>query len=145
MSTKNIIIIGGGISGLAALHYLKTKYGRREDVEIRLLEKNNTLGGCATTINSSNCIFETGPNGFLDSHKNTLELVRDLNLEDQLLRVDPAAKKRYLSIKDKLHLIPQSPFRMFAFSPLSIVQKLRMLREIFVEKGGREDETVYEF
>ena len=30
--SKNIIIIGGGISGVATLHYLKSKYGRRQDV-----------------------------------------------------------------------------------------------------------------
>jgi len=84
--SKNIIIIGGGISGLALLHYLKQKYIDREDVHIQLLEKNERLGGTIGSTKKNGCLFETGPNGFLDSRKRTLELAKELNLENCLVR-----------------------------------------------------------
>ena len=60
---NEIIIIGGGISGLATLHYLKQKYADRSSVQIRLFEKNDYPGGTIGTEYNGDFTFERGPNG----------------------------------------------------------------------------------
>lgn len=142
---KNVIIIGGGISGLATLHYLKSKYSGRSDIHILLLEKNNTLGGTATTLYQDNCMFESGPNGFLDSKENTLQFIKELNLDGELIRAGSSATKRFLSLNNKLIQIPTSPKELVMFPSISIWQKLKLLCEIFVPRGIQPHETVYEF
>jgi oxygen-dependent protoporphyrinogen oxidase len=143
--SKQIIIIGGGISGLAVLHYLKKKYRERPDVRIRLWEKNDYLGGTIRTLHDDRCLFETGPNGFLDSKNITLEFIRELGLENDLLPAGRQAQKRFISRNGKLHELPGDVTSFLKFQPLSTGAKFRVLAELVVPKGNNPDETVYEF
>ena len=143
--SKNIIIIGGGISGLSTLHYLKTKYSQRSDVQIQLLEKEKTLGGTASTLYQGNCIFETGPNGFLNYEDNTFQFLKDIHLDGQLVQADPAARKRALCLGNKLFPISFDPSGFFSFSPMTLADKLRFLGEMFVPRKSDPEETIYEF
>lgn len=143
--TKQILIAGGGISGLSLLHYLKKKYTGRKDVEIRLIEKNEYLGGTIRTISEGPFRFETGPNGFLSSKPQTSELVKEMGLESSLLNATPESKRRYLSLKNTLHEIKASPVAFLSFKPFTFWDKLRVPMEAFVAKGTNPNETVYEF
>lgn len=142
---KNILIVGGGISGLALLHYLKRKYIQRGDVRILLLEKNDRLGGTIRSVRGGGCLFETGPNGFLDSKTRTLEFVKELGLENCLVRAGEEAGIRYLSVNNTLYPLPTNPKSFLSFKLLSPLEKLRILGEFFVPKGGGPDESVYDF
>lgn len=143
--SKTILIIGGGISGLSLLHYLKCKYRGREDIGILLLEKNDRLGGTIHSMRKNGYLFEAGPNGFLDSKSTTLELIRELGLAQELLRANDEAKTRYICVRDNLYPVPASP-KDFLTSPLlNPLDKLRVLAEVFVPRGGDPGENVYEF
>jgi len=142
---KKIIIIGGGISGLSVLHYLKRMYAPQGDVAIALLEKNPYVGGTAHTQYYPDFIFEEGPNGFLDSKESTLQLVRELGLENELVRANPQAKIRYLSINGRLQKIHPSPWGLLKIPCLSLKDKWRILSEPFIPPTELDDETVYDF
>ncbi len=142
---RQILIIGGGISGLSLLHYLKKKYTGRSDVDIRLIEKNEYLGGTIRTIREGPFRFETGPNGFLSSKPTTLELVRDIGLEQSLVEASEAAKRRFLCLGNELHEIAASPTSFLTFKPFSLWDKIRVPLEIFVPRGKNPDESVYDF
>ena len=77
MEHYNIIIIGGGISGL----YLANKIN---DKQTLLLEKNNYLGGRIFTIknkiNNNNYFIEAGAARFSNNDKYFLDLLSDLNI-----------------------------------------------------------------
>jgi len=143
--SKNIIIIGGGISGLALLHYLKQKYIDREDIHIQLLEKNERLGGTIGSAKKNGCLYETGPNGFLDSKKRTLKFVQELDLEKCLVKADEDSKIRYLSVGNKLHRLPLGPKDFLSFKLLNPLEKIRVLGEYFIPKRCDPDESVYDF
>ena len=142
---KRIIIIGGGISGLAALHYLVQKYKDRMEVEILLFEKNREAGGTIQTQHLDGCTIEGGPNGFLNSKTSTIDLSCELGLEHQLIAADRQAKKRFVSLQNKLHLIPDGLFSLLSFEPLSLSDKLRIPLEFFAAKRPSEEETIYAF
>src|SRR3989338_7309487 len=142
---RQILIIGGGISGLSLLHYLKRKYAGRSDVEIRLIEKNEYLGGTIRTIHEGPFRFETGPNGFLSSKPITLELVKEIGLEQSLVAASDAAKRRFLCLGNELHEIAASPVGFLTFKPFSLWDKVRVPLEIFIPKGKDTTESVYDF
>ncbi len=145
MSSKSIIIIGGGVSGLSVLHFLKKKYANQTDISIQLLEKNSQPGGTIKTVVHSQGLFECGPNGFLDSKETTLQLIRDIGLESSLIAANPQAKKRFLFIKNQLHEIPTGLVSLLKFKPLPFFDKLRLPLEIFVSRGDNPEESVYDF
>ncbi len=142
---KQIIIVGGGISGLSALYYLRKKYADRADVAIKLLEKESVAGGTIKTARQNDFQFETGPNGFLDNKPSTLELARELNLSNELIAASPATKIRYICVNNILYSLPSGISSFFDFKPLRLRDKLRVAKEFFIAKGHNSQETVYEF
>ena len=164
--SKSILIIGGGISGLAVLHYLKQKYAGRPDVEVLLLEKDAAAGGTVRSVVRNGCLFETGPNGFLDSSPlrpigslregpngqrepngkpRTLELVAELGLVGELVKAGRDAQVRYICLNNVLHPFPMSPGGLFGFRPMRLREKLRVFAEPFVARGTDPGESVYGF
>lgn len=143
--SRQIIIIGGGLSGLSALHALSRKFHAASGVQIRLLEKEPSVGGPIRTIRRDGVQFEAGPNGFLDSKPSVINLAKELGLENDLIASRTEAAIRYISVEDTLHAIPMDPVSFFKFKPLSFRDKVRILSEVFVSRGSAEDETVAEF
>ena len=63
---KKIIIVGGGISGLALAHRLtELKRQRNAQMEIALLEAQDRLGGVIQTQFQSQFLLEAGADAFL--------------------------------------------------------------------------------
>ena len=143
--SKQIIVIGGGISGLSLLHYLRQKYSARTDVKILLLEKEASLGGTIRSVVKNGCLFEAGPNGFLDSKPRTLEFIAELGLAGELVRAGRDAQIRYICLNNVLHFFPMSPGGFFGFRPMRLREKLRVFAEPFVARGTDPEESVYAF
>lgn len=142
---KTILIVGGGISGLSLLHYLRQKYSLRTDVKILLLEKEASLGGTIRSVLKNGCLFETGPNGFLDSKPRTLEFISELGLAGELVKAGRDAQIRYICLNNVLHPFPMSPAGFFGFRPMRLREKLRVFVEPFVARGIDPEESVYAF
>jgi len=143
--TKQILIIGGGLSGLSLLHHFYRRFGNREDIKLRLLERESHPGGDISTREVDGCLFEGGPNGFLNNRESLLQIIDDLKLKDQVIEASPQAARRYIVYKNALHCLPSGPRGLFGFAPLPLMSKLRIFAEYFVPKGGDPDETVAEF
>ncbi|MCX7793628.1 MAG: protoporphyrinogen oxidase [Thermodesulfovibrionales bacterium] len=135
-----IVIIGGGISGLSLGYFLLKK---KSDLEITILESQERPGGKIWTERSEGFICEAGVNGFLDNKKGTLMLAEMLGLKP--LRSNDSARKRYVYFKNRLNLIPDNPQKIFLSNFLSLKARLRMIGEYFVPKRELEDETVESF
>ncbi len=143
MEIKKIAIIGGGISGLALLHFLSKKYGSK--AEITLIEKTAKTGGTIDSAELGGCLFETGPNGFLNNQPATLELVHDLGLDSHLVNASFSSKLRYMRLGNRLHVFPKHPIELLAFGGFSFRDKLRVFAEPFVPKGGSATESMHDF
>jgi len=139
---KKIAIIGGGISGLCVLHYLKQHLG--DGAHITLFEREATTGGTIRSFQKDSCLFEWGPNGFLDNQPATLQLIEELGLRDQLIEADNKANRRYIQIKEKLYPVP-SGFPSFIQTPLiPLKDKWTLVKGLF-KKNVSTDNSIYNY
>ncbi len=142
---KNIVIVGGGISGLALLHYLNIRHYFDDEVSIQLLEKGSRPGGTIQSTREDDYLFENGPNGFLDNKPNTLKFIQEIGTEEHLVRASGAAKIRFIAYQKALHALPASPKDFISFKLLTPLDKLRILMEPLLPRGKKLDESVYDF
>jgi len=143
---KTIAVVGGGVSGLAVSFHLRRALEDRDDVSVVCLEATDHPGGNIATASEDGYTCEWGPNGFLDNEPATLELVRDLGIEDRLLRSNQAAATRFIFRKGRLRRLPGGPGSFLASSILSPWGRVRVLGEPFAAaKKDETDESVFDF
>lgn len=136
---KKIGIIGGGISGLVAAFLLK-----KQGFAVTLFDKNETVGGNIQTRNIEGFLIEQGPNSLLKSPR-LVDLIKELDLENELLPANPSAQKRYVLQNGKLSALPMSIAKMIFGNFFSLKAKLRLLKEPFIKTKSSETESVAEF
>jgi protoporphyrinogen/coproporphyrinogen III oxidase len=142
-----IAIVGAGISGLCTAHYLirELSAGGR-GAEILILEAEGAPGGKMRTVQEDGFHMEWGPNGFLTNKPHSLDLVRELGIEDRLARSSDHARKRFIYSGGKLHRLPETPPTFFRSNLLTLSGRLRIAGEPFAPgPPGGVDETVGEF
>lgn len=142
-TTKNILILGGGISGLLAGWHL-----RRPGREIEVWEASWTVGGWAQTLPWP------GPNGelgFLERGPQSLRVARggalDRLLHDLALEVRPSGPRgpRWLGKGGRRHPSPATLAGLMRAPGLGIAGRLRMLAEPFVPPGTGQEESLHAF
>ncbi|MEZ4485682.1 MAG: oleate hydratase [Syntrophotaleaceae bacterium] len=105
-----VVIIGGGISGLATAFLLQQEAkatGRQ--LSLTLLEEEHQVGGKIRSLCSDEgYLCEWGPNGFLDGKPATLELCKQLELGEALLRSNDNARRRFIHARGRLHQVPEN-------------------------------------
>ena len=146
---KKIIIIGGGISGLATAWLLRSKaQAAGKDLEITLLEKEQRPGGKIRSIKEDGYLCEWGPNGFLDSKPQTLDLCRALGVENNLHRSNDNARKRFIYSGGELHQLPEGGPSFLKSRLISWPGKLRLALEptpFIAPAPAGVDETLADF
>ncbi len=146
-SKTRVVIIGGGISGLATAYFILNKAMEAEkEIDLYLLEKDSRPGGKFIARREQGYTVEGGPNGFLDSKPWTMDLVRSLGLENALLPSSESARKRFIFSRGNLVRLPES-IPSFIKSPLiSVPGKARFLGELTARPTSPgTDTTVAEF
>jgi oxygen-dependent protoporphyrinogen oxidase len=82
--TGKVVIIGGGISGLAAAYYLA-----KAGATATIVESRPRLGGVIQTEHVDGCTIEAGPDSFLSVKPAAMDLIRELGLAgDVIARTD---------------------------------------------------------
>ncbi|HEY6839057.1 MAG TPA: protoporphyrinogen oxidase, partial [Geobacteraceae bacterium] len=144
---KRVIVVGGGISGLATAYLLRQKAQRAGvELEVRLLEREPRVGGKIWSRKEEGYLCEWGPNGFLDNKPQTLDLCRLLGADRELLRSNDNARKRFIYSSGMLHQLPENGPAFLKSKLISWPGKLRLAMEPFGGKPPMDvDETLAEF
>ena len=162
---KRVVIIGGGITGLAAAHrILERTRESGEQVALTLLEAGPQMGGIVQTRECEGFLLENGPDSFISEKPAALELVKRLGLESHLIETNEKYRRsfvvrrgRLLPVPEGFHLIAPSRFWPFVKSEIfSWTGKARMALDFVLPRnklnsaadddGGRNiDESLAQF
>ncbi|HEU4565078.1 MAG TPA: protoporphyrinogen oxidase [Gemmatimonadaceae bacterium] len=151
MSGRHVIIVGGGITGLAAAEHLART---APELEVTLLEADTRLGGCIGTERVDGYVLEEGPDLFVTAKPAALELAERLGLGERLHGTGAEARGSYILSGRRLVPLPEGltglvPSRMapFAKTPLlSPLGKLRVGLDLLIPpRRGEADESVESF
>ncbi|WP_430787775.1 protoporphyrinogen oxidase [Virgibacillus flavescens] len=146
-TSKNIVIVGGGITGLSAAYYLQKEIREQNlPYQVKLVEASDRLGGIIRTEKKDGFTIERGPDSFLSRKTPAVKLAAEVGLDDQLVR--NSTGQAYILVKNKLHKIPRGfhmgiprTKRPLLFSPLfSIKGKMRTGLDYVLPKSKKKED-----
>jgi protoporphyrinogen/coproporphyrinogen III oxidase len=149
-----LIVVGGGLSGLAAAHRaVELARERSRPLELTVLEAAERLGGTIQTERRDGFLVECGPDSFLSEKPWALALCRRLGLEDRLIGTDDRFRRVFVVFRGRLHPLPDgfqllAPTRLAPFLASRLFSwpgKLRMAADLVLPRGGDPDESLGAF
>ncbi|MEZ4654354.1 MAG: protoporphyrinogen oxidase [Candidatus Eisenbacteria bacterium] len=159
---KRLVIVGGGIAGLAAAHAAAgtrqsppdisagiTGSGpsipSRNGLEIVVLERDAEVGGKARTWRSGDWLVEGGPTGYTHTEPSFLEWMDELGLADERIPASAAAARRYIYVDGAMREVSPHPVKLVRSGLVSFGGLLRAMREPWIGRSREEDESLHRF
>lgn len=123
VAEADVVVIGGGISGLTVAYDL-TRAGLRTVV----LEARARVGGLIHTEHDGGYVFEAGPDSMLVQKPAAIALCRELGLDDELV---PTLEPRtaFVLRDGAFHAIPTESMLGIPFTPASIAASTMLSAE----------------
>ena len=141
MDRSDVLVVGGGISGLASAWWVA-----RSGLSVTVLEAGERAGGKILSTRQDGYLTERAASMLLNFRPEVAELVRESGLESvKTVRNRDAEARRYLLHANRLASLPMRMGAMIASPLWSLRAKLRILAEPFVFSSGTADESVSEF
>lgn len=155
---KRVVIIGGGITGLAAAHrLLELCRDSGKQVQLTILEAGPRLGGIVQTRQRDGFLLEHGPDSFISEKPAALKLAKRLGLESRLIETNQQYRRsfivrqgRLLRVPEGFHLLAPSRFWPFVKSDIfSWPGKARIALELLLPRrapnGSNTEESLAQF
>ncbi len=102
---RRIVVVGGGISGLAAAWELSgAALSQADPPEIVVLEGSDRLGGMLRSDDLAGRVVDMGADGFLGRRPEAIDLCREVGLEDRLVPI--AARGASVWSRGRLRVLP---------------------------------------
>lgn len=118
---KRVVIIGGGITGLAAAHrVLERSREVGQQVDLTIIEAGPRVGGIVQTYERDGFLLESGPDSFISEKPAALELVKRLDLESHLIETNENFRRSFIVRRGRLLPLPEgfhllAPARLWPF------------------------------
>lgn len=139
--TVDVVVIGGGISGLATAHDLKRR-GHR----VMVLERQAKTGGNAVSERFSGFLMEHGPSTVNAFSPVGHALSSELGLDDERCDLGEGVRRRYLVGDGALQGIAVHPFGFLFSDYLSLRGRVRLMAEVAISRGrSHAEESIAEF
>jgi protoporphyrinogen/coproporphyrinogen III oxidase len=158
---QRVVIVGGGISGLAAAHHLLELAAQDDsgasETEVLLCEASARLGGTLRTTRREGFLLEGGPDSFISEKPAALELARRLGLGPRVVETNDAHRRSFVVRGGRLRPTPEgfqllAPSRLLPFLTSDIFTwrgKARMALDLLLPRrattGNDEDESLADF
>lgn len=155
-AAADVVVIGGGIAGLAAAHRVLER--SREigvSLSLTLLEAGPRLGGTIASERVDGFLIEAGPDSLLTEKPWALALCGRLGIEDQLIRTRDGDRRTFVVHDGRLHPLPEgflllAPTRIWPLVTSRLFTwpgKLRMACDVLLPRGGTPggDESLASF
>ena len=150
---RRVVVIGGGISGLAAAHRL-TELSK--SLHVTLLEASPRLGGTIRTDRREGFLLERGPDSFISEKPEAVALAKRLGIESHLIETNSQQRRSFIVRDGRLRPVPEgfqllAPSRIWPFLTTDIFSlsgKIRMAADLFLPRrstNGVADESLASF
>ena len=150
---RRVVVIGGGISGLAAAHRLLEI---APSVDLTLIEASARLGGTLLTDHRDGFVLERGPDSFISEKPAAVALAKRLGIESRLIETNPDHRRSFIVRNGRLRPVPEgfqllAPSRIWPFlttNIFSLAGKARMSADLFLPRrmtNGTNDESLASF
>lgn len=145
----DVVVVGGGISGLAAALALH-EAGR----DVLLVEAALRYGGVIRTDTVDGFVIEGGPDSILAQKPEGLALCRALGLGERLIPTSPETRTIFVLRDGRLHPLPEGMMLAVPMRPGPFLRsrlfswpgKLRMGLDLLLPRGGAaSDESIASF
>ncbi len=141
MKDRHVVIVGGGISGLATAFYLS----QDPSLRVTVLEASDGWGGVLRTLRHKDFSIEAAADTFDGSRPEALELCRSLGLTAELIGSEPSLKNLSIRSGSQIFSIPFSA-RILTSGALDLPAKARMLLAPWISREiGEKDESLGAF
>ena len=154
VTPRRIIVIGGGISGLAAAwKILQSLRKSGQPFDLQLLESSPRAGGALQSVARDGFLLEMGPDCFISEKPRGVGLCRELGLEADLIGTRPDYRRSFILRDGRFHPVPEgfyllgpSRYRPFLESGLlSWPGKFRAIMEPLMPSRPQTDESLASF
>lgn len=139
-SHVDFLIAGAGITGLT-LAFLLKQAGKT----VRVIEQGDQPGGAIRSVRDGDWLAECGAGSILESSEHITRLIKDANLENEVVPASAAAQKRYLVKNGQISPVPASVPAFMWSGLLSRQAKWQVLREPFIKPVEKQDEALANF
>ncbi len=126
----DVLVVGGGLSGLAAALGAK-----RRGASVEVLESAPRPGGTIGTVHRDGALYETGPNSALDTTPLIDALLDATGSRGERVDLRAVAATRFVVRDGKLVPLPASPRAMLGTRAFSLRAKLRLAAEPFIARA----------
>ncbi len=134
---RDVVIIGGGLTGLTSALQLK-----KRGLTVAILEKCDRTGGQIASHNEDGFLFESGPNTGSGASEEVMELYDSLSGRCEIEFARKEAENRWIWKKERFYPLPSGLTSGITTPLVTLGDKLRILGEPFRHKGSDPDETV---
>ena len=129
---REVIVIGGGISGLTAAWRLKMA-----GVDVCVLESTEVVGGAMRTERREGFLLENGPFNVIVRDPAFEHLLDEFGDEVEVIVADRAVgRARYVLHRRRLCKVPTTPIELLRTSLLTLGGKVRLIRGLAVSRRG---------
>lgn len=154
---KRVVIIGGGITGLAAARrILECSKELPAPVGVTVLEGSSRVGGIVQTDERGGFLLERGPDSFLSEKPAAVELAYRLGLESHLIETNSKHRRSFIVRHGRLLPVPEgfhllAPAQLWSFLGSNIFSwsgKARMAMDLVIPRrdvNGDADESLAQF
>ena len=149
VKSDRVVVIGGGLSGLAAAHRIHERARMfRRPVELTVLEAKDRLGGVLWTDREAGFTLEGGPDSFITNKPWGIDLCHRLGLTSQLVETDASHRRSFVVKSGRLVPVPEgfvlmAPHRLGPILTTPILSwrgKLRFLMDLVIPRRDEDGE-----
>ncbi len=141
LTSRRVVVVGGGIAGLTAAYYLK-----KRGASVELIEREPSVGGMVrSSLRDERYIVELGPQAFASSSDAISSLARELSINNLIAGDAGVPSERYAFSKGRIQKVPVGALSYLKSALVPGISKFKALKTRFLSKDEEPSGSLASF